>query len=67
MRVVEGGSARDRIDLEKRGGFARMVGGPERLTLFMPEAFAANPERVRGPANGRIRTVEVDVPGAGLP
>ena len=67
MRIVEGGSVRDRIDLEKRGGFACLLGGPERLTLFMLEAFAANPERIRGPGNGRIRTVEVDVPGAGLP
>ena len=67
MRVAEGGKVRDRIDLEERGGFACMLGGPERRTLFMLEAFAANPERIRGPGNGRIRTVEVAVPGTGWP
>ena len=49
------------------GGFARMLRGPERRTLFLLEAFAANPERIRGSGNGGIRTVEVDVPGADLP
>ncbi len=76
IRVAEGGNVLDRIDLEERDSIACMLGGPERRTLFMLEALAgtgqalhagANPERVRGPGDGRIRTVEVDVPGAGLP
>ena len=67
VRVAEGGEIRDRIDLERRGGFACALGGPERRTLFLLEAFAANPARIRGRDNGWIRTVEVEVPGAGSP
>ena len=67
VRVAEGGEVRQRIDLTERGGFACMLGGPDRRTLFMLEAFASNPDRIRGAGNGRIRTVRVDVPGAGWP
>ncbi|MDP6452535.1 MAG: SMP-30/gluconolactonase/LRE family protein [SAR202 cluster bacterium] len=67
VRVAEGGEVRDRIDLEDRGGFACMLGGPERRTLFMLEAFGSNPDQIEGPGNGQIRTVEVEVPGVGWP
>ncbi len=67
VRVAEGGEVRQRIDLAERGGFACMLGGPDRRTLFMVEAFASNPDRIKGPGNGRIRTVRVEVPGAGWP
>ena len=67
VRVAEGGEVRDRIQLERRGGFACTLGGPKRSTLFLLEAFASNPARIRGRDNGRIRTVEVEVPGAGWP
>ena len=68
VRVAEGGEVQDRIDLERRGGFACALGGPERRTLFMLEAFpAGNSARVRGRDSGQIRTVEVEVPGAGWP
>jgi sugar lactone lactonase YvrE len=66
LRVAEGGEVRDRIDLSDHGGFACMLGGPERKTLFLLEAKSVEPSKaVRG--NGRIRTIEVDVPGAGFP
>lgn len=66
VRVAEGGEIKDRIDLDDRAGFACMLGGPQRRTLFLLEAFSGDPEKSL-PGNGRIRTVEVDVPGAGLP
>ena len=67
VRVAEGGEVKQRIDLAERGGFACMLGGPDRRTLLMLEAHAANPDRIRGRGNGRITMVRVDVPGVGLP
>lgn len=67
LRVAEGGQVQERIDLTDRGGFACMLGGLDRRTLFMLEAFDSNPATIKGPGNGRIRIVEVDVAGAGLP
>jgi sugar lactone lactonase YvrE len=49
-----------------RAGYACMLGGPDRRTLFMLEGFSSRPaDAVVG--NARIRCVEVDVPGAGWP
>jgi sugar lactone lactonase YvrE len=68
LRVAEGGEVRDRIELPDRFGFACALGGPERRHLFLLEAFGADPAKVSGRrGNGRVRVVEVDVPGAGLP
>jgi len=66
VRVAEGGEVKDRIDLPDRGGYACMLGGPERRTLFLLEAFSSRPKDGK-PGNSRIRMVEVDVPGAGWP
>ena len=66
LRVAEGGEVLERIDLEERAGYACMLGGPERRTLFMLEAFSSKPEECK-PGHGRIRCVEVDVPGSGWP
>ena len=66
VRVAEGGEIRERIDLPDRFGYACMLGGPERRTLFLLEAFQVAPAQCV-PGNGRVRTVEVDVPGAGWP
>jgi sugar lactone lactonase YvrE len=49
-----------------RAGYACMLGGDDRRTLFLLEAFSSRPkDGVVG--NARIRCVEVDVPGAGRP
>jgi sugar lactone lactonase YvrE len=49
-----------------RAGYACALGGDDRRTLFMLEAFSSRPkDAVVG--NARIRCVEVDVPGAGRP
>jgi hypothetical protein len=49
-----------------RAGYACMLGGDDRRTLFMMEGFSSRPvDAVAG--NARIRCVQVDVPGAGWP
>ncbi len=67
LRVAEGGDVRARVDLEGWGGYACMLGGEEGRTLFLLEALTATPEEMSGRGNGRIRTMEVDAPRAGLP
>jgi sugar lactone lactonase YvrE len=67
LRVAEGGQVRERIELDDRFGFACALGGPERRHLFLLEALLSDPAKVSGRGNGRIRVVEVDVPGAGIP
>jgi sugar lactone lactonase YvrE len=65
VRVAEGGAIKERIDLTDRGGFACMLGGPDRRTLFMLEALGSGADSK--PGNGRIRAVAVEVAGAGWP
>ena len=65
LRVREGGEVTQRIAVENEA-FACMLGGPERRTLFICTAPDSNPEKT-GDRGGRIETVEVDIPGAGLP
>jgi sugar lactone lactonase YvrE len=67
LRIAEGGAVRERIDLDDRGGFACALGGADRRTLFLLEAFESSPHRSPQRGNGRIRATRVDVPGAGLP
>jgi sugar lactone lactonase YvrE len=59
LRVREGGEVLERIPVSTQA-FACMLGGEDRRTLFVPA-------RCRAEATGRIETVRVDVPGAGLP
>ena len=65
LRVKQGGEVTDRVTVATQA-FACMLGGPDRQTLFV---LTAN-NVPRGPMekhSGRIETVRVDVPGAGLP
>lgn len=66
LRIAEGGEVRDRIEVPGMGAYACMLGGPERRTLFLCEAVGSRPGEI-GRGNGRVRAVEVDVPGVGLP
>ncbi|MDD5723514.1 MAG: SMP-30/gluconolactonase/LRE family protein [Syntrophales bacterium] len=61
VRVREGGEITHRFELEHTP-FACMLGGPDRLTLFVltSSLYESN-------GAGRIETIRVDVPGAGLP
>jgi len=66
LRVAEGGAIKERIELSEWLGLACMLGGPQRRTLFLLEAKSiATAKGV--PGNGRIRVLDVDVPGAGWP
>jgi sugar lactone lactonase YvrE len=66
VRVAPGGEVTHRIPLETQS-FACMLGGPERRTLHVCTAENSDPEEARANRTGRIETVEVEVPGAGLP
>jgi sugar lactone lactonase YvrE len=66
VRVHEGGRVRQRIPVETQA-FACMLGGPDRRTLHICTAASSHPEACRAKRTGRIETVRVEVPGAGLP
>jgi sugar lactone lactonase YvrE len=66
LRCCEGGRVTHRV--RPRGqAFACMLGGPDRLTLFVLTAETMSPGEARGRAGGMIETVRVEVPGTGLP
>lgn len=65
FRVVDGGEVTDVIDLEMNC-FACMLGDDDRRTLYMVTAPTSRPAP-EDPAQGRIETVRVDIPAAGLP
>ena len=69
VRVAEGGEIPDQLDIESEGmrGIACVLGGPDRRHLFLLEAARTSPRKIKGRDNGRVRVVEVDVPGAGIP
>jgi len=66
LRVRESGEVTHRIKVSTQA-YACMLGGPERRTLFVLTAETTNPDEARAKKSGRVETVEVDVPGAGLP
>jgi len=53
--------------VEDFGAYACMLGGAEGRTLFLLEARESRPDKIKGRGNGRVRMLEVDAPGAGLP
>ena len=68
VRVAEGGAVLQTIALD-RGGFACILGGPARTTLFIAAArWQGMTERdMVAPGSGQVLAVDVDVPGAGWP
>jgi sugar lactone lactonase YvrE len=66
VRVAEGGRVLDRVPLSMQA-FACMLGGPDRRTLFISTAPDSHPERCAAARAARIETLQVAVPGAGLP
>jgi sugar lactone lactonase YvrE len=65
LRVKQGGEVTHQVKVETQA-FACMLGGSDRQTLFV---LTANniPQGPMEKPGGRIETVRVDVPGAGLP
>ncbi len=67
LRVKDGGEILDEVTVTQAGAFACMLGGDDRRTLYICTAAGHVPEECRQARAGRIETVHVDVPGAGLP
>ncbi len=67
LRVREGGEIVDEVKGTHPGAFACMLGGDDRLTLYLCTAPTHVPDETRVAHAGRIEAVVVDVPGAGLP
>lgn len=65
VRVKEGGEITDTIDTG-RGAFACMLGGEDGRTLFVCTAPSSGDD-AESSRDGRIESVRVDVPHAGLP
>jgi sugar lactone lactonase YvrE len=65
-RVFEGGRVARRIGVGDRTVFACMLGGADRRTLFLCTSTGSGPAMAEK-TDGRIETVRVEVPGAGLP
>lgn len=65
LRVREGGEVLQRIAVEHQA-YACMLGGDDRRTLYLCTAADHDPAKT-GSKTGRIESVRVDVPGAGLP
>jgi sugar lactone lactonase YvrE len=66
LRVHEGGRVSERVPVATQA-FACMLGGPDRRTLFVCTAEESHPDACRAKRKGRIETLRVEVPGAGLP
>ena len=66
IRVKQGGEVAERIKVET-DAFACMLGGADGRTLFVATAPNSDPEKCRASRNGRIETMQVEVPRAGLP
>ncbi|HEX7102227.1 MAG TPA: SMP-30/gluconolactonase/LRE family protein, partial [Nitrolancea sp.] len=67
VRVREGGEIAQTVELD-RGGFACMLGGPERRTLYILANDWQGPAKMTGgERSGQLLAVTVDVPGAGWP
>jgi len=66
FRVAEGGETLRKISVETQA-FACMLGGPEGRTLHICTAETSQPSEAQAKRTGRIETIEVEVPRAGLP
>jgi sugar lactone lactonase YvrE len=66
IRVLEGGAISHRVTVSTRP-YACMLGGDDRRRLFVCTAGSAIPEEVRVRPGGKIETIDVEAPGAGLP
>jgi sugar lactone lactonase YvrE len=68
VRVAEGGAELQTVPLD-RGGFACVLGGPDRATLLITAAVwrGMTDAQMVTPGSGQVLAIDVDVPGAGWP
>lgn len=67
LRIREGGEVLDEVKVASDFAYACMLGGADRRTLYMCTAASSDPSETTRSHSGRIETMRVDVPGAGLP
>jgi sugar lactone lactonase YvrE len=67
VRVTEGGRVTHRVPVAGKRAVACMLGGEGRQTLFLLTAETSIEELAQGKSAGYIETVQVEIPGAGLP
>ena len=67
VRVLEGGEITNRIDMNGTGATACMLGGPDGRTLLITASDSHDRNVIYDNPTGRLFTVEVEIPGAGLP
>jgi sugar lactone lactonase YvrE len=67
IRVKQGGEIVERVPTPGKKAVACVLGGEDRRTLFLCTAETSLEELHEGKSKGRIETVRVDVPGAGIP
>ena len=67
VRVESGGNVTDTISVPNKCAVACALGGKDRKTLFLLTAETTVEELSQGHSKAFIETVEVNVPGAGLP
>ena len=67
VRVEDGGTITERIPVPGKRAVACALGGPQRRTLFLLTAETTLEDLAQGQSIGRVETVQVDTPGAGLP
>lgn len=66
-RVLEGGEITDHVDMGSYKASACMLGGEDLRTLLITAPRSHDRTVIAGKPSGRLYTVRVDVPGAGLP
>jgi sugar lactone lactonase YvrE len=67
LRVLEGGTITDRIDMGERHAVACQLGGDDGRTLFCLTAEGNLSDVSAGRSHARVEVTTVDVPGAGSP
>jgi sugar lactone lactonase YvrE len=67
VRVKDGGEITQRIPVAGKRAVACALGGSDRRTLFLLTAETTLEDLAKGKSIGRVETVDVEVPGAGLP
>lgn len=66
LRIHEGGKVSATLKTEQLA-IACMLGGPARKTLYVLTSETTDPDLCRNTRTARIQSIDVDVPGAGLP
>jgi sugar lactone lactonase YvrE len=66
VRVAEGGAIVERV-ATSQGCFACMLGGEDRMTLYLVTAESSDAAKARVARNGALEQARTSVPGAGLP